>query len=69
LTIDQQAIGSNFIPNHKFKANFIEYYEEYAKLNKREGNRHMEGSLNHFKLFVKKDDVYELKEIPAKALK
>jgi hypothetical protein len=55
LTIDQQAIGSKFIPNHKFKANFIEYYAEYAQLNKRDGNRHMEGSLNHFKLFVKKD--------------
>jgi hypothetical protein len=32
-TIEQQAIGSAFIPVHKFIANFLEYYEEYVKLN------------------------------------
>ncbi len=30
LTIEQQSIGSRFIPSHKFKANFLEYYEEYV---------------------------------------
>ncbi|GAA3934425.1 hypothetical protein GO495_29910 [Chitinophaga oryziterrae] len=38
LTIEQRAIGTSIIPAHKFKANFIEYFEEYIKLNKREGN-------------------------------
>lgn len=41
LTIEQQAIGTSIIPAHKFKANFVEYFEEYIKLNKREGNRHL----------------------------
>lgn len=54
-TIDQQAIGSAFIPAHKFKANFLEYYEEYVKLNTRKGNRHLVNSLAQFKLFIKKD--------------
>lgn len=54
-TIDQQAIGSAFIPAHKFKANFLEYYEEYVKLYTRKGNRHLVNSLARFKLFKKKD--------------
>src|SRR4051794_20812595 len=53
-TIDQQAIGSAFIPAHKFKANFLEYYEEYVKLNARKGNRHLANSLAQFKLFIKR---------------
>src|SRR5688572_33230765 len=55
LTIEQQAIGSAFIPGHKFKTNFLEYYEEYVKLNTRKGNRHLSNSLAQFKLFIKKD--------------
>jgi integrase len=55
LTIEQQAIGSAFIPTHKFKANFVEYYEEYLKLNRRKGNRHLWNSFIQFKLFIKCD--------------
>jgi integrase len=55
VIIEQQAIGSSFIPTHKFKTNFLEYYEEYVKLNKRKGNRHLSNSLKHFKLFIKSD--------------
>src|SRR3954471_2819524 len=51
LTIEQQAIGSAFIPAHKFKANFMEYYEEYVKQNARKRNRHLKNSLEQFKLF------------------
>jgi integrase len=60
LTIEQQAIGSAFIPAHKFKANFIEYYEEYVKQNTRKGNRHLTNSLTQFKLFIKKDFIAPL---------
>jgi len=55
LTIEQQAVGSAYIPTHKFKANFIEYFEEYVNLNKRKGNRHLANSLKQFKLFIKRD--------------
>jgi integrase len=55
VTIEQQAIGSAFIPSHKFKANFLEYFQEYVELNKRKGNRHLSNSLKQFKLFIKKD--------------
>jgi integrase len=55
LTIEQQAIGSAFIPGHKFKTNFLDYYKEYVKLNTRKGNRHLANSLAQFKLFIKGD--------------
>lgn len=55
VIIEQQAIGSAFIPSHKFKTNFLEYYEEYGKLNARKGNRHLSNSLKQFKLFIKGD--------------
>ena len=50
--IEQQAIGSAFIPAHKFKENFLEYFEEYIKLNKRDGNRHLACCYSKFKKFV-----------------
>jgi integrase len=54
LTIDQQSIGSPFIPTHRYKANFLDFYAEFVENNKRKGNRHLEGSLNQFKLFIRK---------------
>jgi integrase len=55
LTIEQQAVGSAYIPKHKFKANFLEYYEEYIQLNRRKGNRHLANSFTQFKFFINKD--------------
>jgi integrase len=55
LSLEHQAIGSGFIPEHKFKGNFLEYYQEYVDLNKRKGNRHLKSSLVQFKNFLKKD--------------
>lgn len=45
LSLEHQAIGSGFIPEHKFKGNFLEYYQEYVDQNKRFGNRHLTNSL------------------------
>ncbi|WP_211323919.1 hypothetical protein [Chitinophaga dinghuensis] len=42
--IEQQSIGTAFIPAHKFKENFFDYYKEYVNNNKRDGNRHLESS-------------------------
>jgi hypothetical protein len=55
LTIEQQSTGSAFIPAHKFKANFLDYYEEYVKANTRKGNRHLINSITQFRLFIKTD--------------
>lgn len=52
--IEKQAIGTPFIPSHKFKANFIEYYDDYVQNNSREGNRHLANSFTQFKNFVEK---------------
>jgi len=60
LTLEKQAIGSGFVPSHKFKANFIDYYQEYVDNNKRKRKRHLETSLKHFKSFLKKDFISPL---------
>lgn len=49
--IEQQAIGSAFIPQHKFKANFLEYFKEYLEQNKRKANRHLANSLKQLIIF------------------
>ena len=55
LVLDRQATSSGIIPQHKFKSNFVDYYTEFAEKNKLQNNRHMEGSLTHFKKFIKAD--------------
>lgn len=52
VIIEQQAIGSAYIPSHKFKENFIDYFDEYIKLNKRDGNRHLTCCFSKFKEFI-----------------
>jgi hypothetical protein len=54
MVIAQQSIGTPFVPSHRFKSNFLDYYSEFVEANKRPGNRHLEGSLAQFKLFIKK---------------
>jgi integrase len=54
MVIDQQSIGTPFIPTHRFKENFLDYYANFVEENKRPGNRHLQGILNQFKLFVRK---------------
>ncbi|SDG23809.1 Phage integrase SAM-like domain-containing protein [Chitinophaga filiformis] len=51
-TLDALAIGSAYIPSHKLKKNFFEFSEEYVKTHKTDGNRYLQGSLNHFKEFT-----------------
>ncbi|MDF2190559.1 site-specific integrase [Paraflavitalea sp. CAU 1676] len=63
LILDRQAIGSSFMPSHKFKSNFLDYYEEYVRLNKKENNRHVQGSLNHFREFLNKEANQDVKSI------
>jgi integrase len=55
LILERQAIGSGHVPIHKFKANFLDYYAEFVAKNRRVGNRHLTGSLCHFKAFLRRD--------------
>jgi len=57
MILDQQTIAAGYIPKHKFKANFLDYYAEFVKNNRQTNNRHVEGSFAHFKDFLKKDFV------------
>jgi integrase len=54
LIIEQQSIGSPYIPSHRFKNNFFDYYQDYVNDNQRPGNRHLQSSLQQFKKFIKK---------------
>jgi len=53
--LEQQSIGTPFIPVHKYKANFLEFYEEYVKNHRSDENRHLPCSLTKFKKFIGKD--------------
>jgi integrase len=55
ITIESQAIGTPYIPQHKFKANFLDYYADYVNKHRTEENRHLPCSFEKFKLFVGKD--------------
>lgn len=55
--LDRQAVGSDYIPQHKFKTNFLDYYADYVKNNTRDGNRHLQNSFTQFKKFIKKSFV------------
>ncbi len=54
LIIERQSIGTPYIPSHKFKDNFLDYYSEFVENNKRPGNRHLQGSYEQLKKFIKK---------------
>jgi integrase/recombinase XerD len=53
LIIERQSISSGYIPQHKFKNNFLDYYKEFVEKNRCAHNRHLEGSLSYFKAFMK----------------
>ena len=54
IILDAQSIASGYIPKYKYKTNFFDYYDEFVKLNKRYGNRHLECSLATLRDFVNK---------------
>ena len=57
MVLKHQTIAAAYIPKHKCKDNFLDYYTEFVKNNKVENNRHMECSLAQFKKFVGKSFV------------
>ncbi|MGN6490417.1 MAG: phage integrase SAM-like domain-containing protein [Agriterribacter sp.] len=54
-TIEQQAVGTPFIPKHKFKENFLDFYRDYVDSHKCNDNRHLPCSFAKFKKFIGKD--------------
>ncbi len=60
LTIEFQSIGTAYIPSHKFRLNFLDYYYEFVEANKRKGNPHLEGSLSKFRTFLGNGPIFPL---------
>src|SRR4051812_19794247 len=48
LELEISSTGTGYIPSHKYKDNFIEFYQEYVNANKKYANRHLENSLAAF---------------------
>jgi hypothetical protein len=53
--IDEQAIGTGYIPNHRVKNNFLDYYQNFVNENKKESRRHLECCFSKFKTFIGRD--------------
>ena len=54
MILDSQSINSGYIPRHKIKTNFLDFYTEYIRQNAVTRNRHLEGSFNALKKFIGK---------------
>ncbi|MBC7488137.1 MAG: phage integrase SAM-like domain-containing protein [Cytophagaceae bacterium] len=48
-------MNSGYSLQRKIKANLVDYYYEFIRLNRKVGNRHLETSLDAFKNFIKND--------------
>src|SRR6266851_873505 len=41
LVIDRQSVGTGFIPSHRYKNNFLDFYNDFVTKNARAGKRHL----------------------------
>lgn len=57
LIIDRQSIGTGYIPAHRYKINFLDFFEEFVRKNARQGKRHLQACLVHFKTFIGKKSI------------
>jgi hypothetical protein len=55
MILDSQSINSVYIPQHKLKSNFLDFYSEYVPLNPTKRNRHLASSRNAFEKFISRD--------------
>jgi integrase/recombinase XerD len=55
MTLDCQSINTSYIPQHKLKTNFLDYYNAFVKANATGNNRHLQNSMAAFKKFLNKD--------------
>ena len=58
--LEQQAIGTGYIPDHKFEPNFLAYYKRYVNDNRCKNNRHLPCCFTKYKKFVKRDFISPL---------
>ncbi len=57
LLIDRQSVGTGFIPVHRYKNNFLDFYDNFVEKNVRDGKRHLATSFVHFKTFIAKNSL------------
>jgi integrase/recombinase XerD len=52
MILSNQSTGSGYIPSHKLKSNFLDFYQDYVKQNFRAGSRHLPASFTQFKNYL-----------------
>jgi hypothetical protein len=52
MILNRQAISTAYIPQHKLKTNFLDYFAEFVRLNPAKGNRHLASSFTAFEKTV-----------------
>jgi hypothetical protein len=52
LILDQQTVGTGILLPHRIRTNFLDFYQEYVVNNTLPGNRHLQGSFQHFRTFL-----------------
>ena len=55
MVLEKISISSGYIPIHRIKTNFFEFYSEFVKDNATYNSRHLSSSFIQFKKFVGKD--------------
>ena len=53
MILEKQSVATGYVPIHKIKSNFLDFYAEFVKSNARYGSRHLACSYKHFKPFLK----------------
>jgi site-specific recombinase XerD len=57
LLLDLQAVATGYVPSHKLRDNFLDYYDDFVKANERPGNRSLSASLTAFKAFLGRERI------------
>lgn len=55
MVLDLQSVANGHLPQYKIKKNFVDFFADFVKKNKREGNRSLLCCLSQFKKFIEPD--------------
>lgn len=55
MILDLQSVANGHLPQYKIKKNFVDFFADFVKKNKRDGNRSLPCCLSLFKKFIEPD--------------
>ena len=57
LTLKVQSRGTSYVPTHRMRGNFLEFYKVYLSQNAKPGNRHLLNSYLSFQKFIGRKEI------------